>query len=397
MKTAKTAVVFIHGFTGGEATWVNSTGQSFAEMLRSDRSIISYDFFEFSYYTKIASFFSSPAFQRIMGALPIINRLPVVTGKVRMNRPIAQLSEELATYLNLALGEYQEVILIGHSMGGLIAKDHILSFQDGHGPRPCGYISMAVPHKGSLMSQVLGPINKNARELVPLSSYCDALNNKWIEKRKDLPPSIYLLAQHDEAVAKESALPFNVTGKGKVVVAHDHISICKPENRNDLSYIAVKKFLEERAYVKMMTLLSTDTASIPTPEYDKEIFVLKMIVCDIGKKGIADAKDCFFNAEIISRAANREDKAELISLQSKVLSLYQQKYNSCIGKGLTPNDVFSAVHSEITSQDAGVLRSTVKYINFLHKKGLLHQLANYLDDDVVWNDETDLAKIRTMQ
>jgi hypothetical protein len=393
----KTAVVFIHGFIGGEKTWVNSIGTSFIEMLRDDPSITTYDFFEFSYYTKLGSFFSSPTFQRIMGALPIIKRLPGVTGKVRMNRPIAQLSEELATYLNLTLGEYEEVILIGHSMGGLVAKDHILNYQAGHGPKPSGYISIAVPHKGSLAAQILGPLNTNARELVPLSSYCDTLNNKWIEKSRDLPESMYILAQHDEAVVKESALPFSVTGKRKVVVAHDHLSICKPENRNDLSYVAIKKFLDEFSYDKVLKVLTKSSSATPTPEYDKEVFVLKMIVCDIGKKGMADAKDCFFNAEIISRAVNKEDKAELVSLQSKVLSLYQQKYNACIGKGMTANDVFAAVHSEITSQDAGVLQSTVKYINFLHKKGLLHQLANYLDDNVVWADETDFVKIRNMQ
>lgn len=390
----RTAVVFIHGFTGGEKTWVNPTGSSFAELLRSDPKIKRFDFFEFTYYTKLLSFFNSAPYQKIMGAIPFINRLPGITGKVRMNRPIAQLSEELATYINLTLGEYSDVILIAHSMGGLIAKDHILNYQPGHGPRPVGYISIAVPHKGSLGAQLLGPINANAKELVPLSAYCDSLNNEWIEKRENLPTAIYMVAQHDEIVVKESALPFSVTKEKKVVVSHDHTSICKPVDRSDLSYVAVKKFLDVHDYEKMMRELTKEPSLMTTPEYDKEIFVLKMIVCDIGKKGIADAKDCFFNAEIISKAANKADAAELRALQGKVLSLYQQKYNACVGKEMTANDIFAAVHSEITAQDAGVLKSTVKYLNFLHKKGLLHQLANNLKDDVVWSDDTDFEKIR---
>jgi hypothetical protein len=130
------------------------------------------------------------------------------------------------------------------------------------------------------------------------------------------------------------------------------------------------------------------------PDYDKEIFVLKMIVCDIGKKGVDDAKDCFFNAEIISKAANRKDAEELRGLQGKVLSLYKQKYNSCNGNNMTPNAIFAAVHAEITAQDSGVLKSTASYLNFLHKKGLLHQLANNMKNDVIWSDDTDFTAIK---
>ncbi|MBR7799155.1 ABC-three component system protein [Undibacterium fentianense] len=392
----KTAVVFIHGFTGSGSTWVNATGNSFLDLLQTDPTVNGFDFFEFSYFTKLTDFFNSAPFQKIMSAIPFINRLPGVTGKVRMNRPIAQLSEELATYLNLTLEGYDEVILIAHSMGGLIAKDHILNSQPGHGPKPVGYISIAVPHKGSLGAQLLGPLNNiNAKELVPLSEQCDKLNNEWIEQRNNLPPAIYMLAQHDEVVVKESALPYSVKKEQKIVVSHDHTSICKPVDRTDLSYLAVRKFLDTFTYEKTMGILSNESSLLPTPEYDKEIFVLKMIVCDIGRKGIADAKDCFFSAEIISKAANKKDAAELRALQRKVLSLYQQKFNACNGKKMSSNDIFAEVHSEITTQDSGVLKSTVKYLNFLHKKGLLHQLANNLTDDVVWADDTDFEKIRS--
>ena len=130
------------------------------------------------------------------------------------------------------------------------------------------------------------------------------------------------------------------------------------------------------------------------PDYDKEIFVLKMIVCDIGNKGVSDAKDCFFSAEIISKAANKKDAAELRELQTKVLSLYKQKYNLCTGKKMEANDIFAEVHAEITAQDSGVLKSTVSYINFLHKKGLLHQLANNMRDDVIWSDNTNFNEIK---
>jgi hypothetical protein len=391
----KTAVVFIHGFTGGEVTWKNSAGMKFSELLKQDSEVKDeFEFFEFTYFTKLTDFFTSAKVQKVLNAIPILKRIPGVTGNVKVNRPIAQLSEQLATFLDLELGAFDEVILIGHSMGGLIAKDHVINYEPGHGPRPVGYISMAVPHKGSLSGLILGPLNLNAKELTPLSEYCDALNNKWTEQKQNLPPTLYMIAQHDECVVKESAVPFTVPKSDRATVAHDHTSICKPESRTDLSYLAVKKFLKEHFYEKSMHALANDAFLMSMPDYDKEIFVLKMIVCDIGKKGVDDAKDCFFNAEIISKAANRKDAEELRGLQGKVLSLYKQKYNSCNGNNMTPNAIFAAVHAEITAQDSGVLKSTASYLNFLHKKGLLHQLANNMKNDVIWSDDTDFTAIK---
>lgn len=393
----KTAVVFVHGFTGGEETWKGGGGLKFSELLAQDPELnTDYQFFEFTYFTKLLDFFTTAKIQKVLNVIPLINRIPGITGRVRVNKPIAQLSEQLATFLDLQLGEFDDVILISHSMGGLIAKDHILNYEPGHGPKPSGYVSISVPHKGSLSSLILGPANNvNARELVPLSEYCDALNNRWIEQKQNLPPTLYMIALHDECVVKESALPFTVSKAGRATVDHDHTSICKPLSMADLSYVAVKKFLKDISYNKLMNSLSNGALLTSMPDYDKEIFVLKMIVCDIGKMGVADAKDCFFNAEIISKAANKKDAAELISLQGKVLSLYKQKYNSCNGKNLSSNEIFAEVHAEITAQDDAVLKSTASYLNFLHKKGLLHQLANNMRDDVIWGDQTDFNAIET--
>lgn len=391
-----TAVVFVHGFRGGIDTWRNSKGQTFADLLKNDEKLkLEYDFFEFDYFTKISDFFHSALFQKIARKIPFVNRISGISGNVRSNRPIAQLSEELATYLSLALSTYEKVVLIGHSMGGLIVKDHILNHEPGHGPKPIGYISVAVPHKGSLSALLLSPTNNiNASELVPLSEYADNLNNQWGQQKGNLPPTLYMIAQHDECVQKTSAVPFAVQKSEKAIVKHDHTSICKPENDTDLSYLAVSSFLKDLAYRHTMEKMTAATTSLSTPDYDKEIFVLKMMVCNIGPKGMEDAKDCFFNAEIISKEVNKSDAEELQLLQQKVLSLYKQKYNEYDGKNATANSVFAAVHKEITDQDSAALKSSVTYFNFLHKKGLLHQVANSLCNTVVWSDDTDLEKIK---
>lgn len=387
----KTAVVFIHGFTGGEGTWRNSAGESFMEMLKAEPQLAKqFDFFEYEYFTKITALQHSAVVQKLLALASHIPGIPKMGGKIKKNQTIANLSQGLSTYLSLRLGEYLNVVLIAHSMGGLIAKEHILSYESGNGPKTIGYVSMAVPHKGALSALLLAPTNNiNAQELVPLSEYSDGLNNRWTQHKNQLPASLYVIAQHDECVEKTSSIPFTVTAQQKKIVDHDHSSICKPESPTDLSYLAVCKFLKDIAYTQSMANAANAAAITTTPDYDKEIFVLKMIVCDIGPKGIDDAKDCFFNAEIISKAANRNDAEEMRQLQQKVLSIYKQKYNEFFGTGSPPNHVFSQIHSEIVAQDSFALKSSVASLNFLHKKGLLHQLANDMNETVIWSDDGD--------
>ena len=387
----KTAVVFIHGFTGGASTWRNDAGTSFKEMLTADSQLEEkFDFFEYEYFTKITALRHSAVVQKFLALVSSIPGVPKMGGKIKNNQTIANLSQGFSTYLSLTLGDYSNVVVIAHSMGGLIAKEQILSYESGNGPKTIGYVSMAVPHKGSLSALLLAPTsNINAQELVPLSEYSDELNNRWTQHKSQLPTSLYVIAQHDECVAKPSAIPFTVTAQQKKVVDHDHSSISKPASSADLSYLAVCKFLKDIAYTQTMANAAHISAITTTPDYDKEIFVLKMIVCDIGPKGIDDAKDCFFNAEIISKAANKKDAEDMRQLQQKVLSIYKQKYNEFFGTGHTPNYVFSQIHSEIVTQDSHALKSSVVSLNFLHKKGFLHQLANEMKETVIWSDDIE--------
>lgn len=391
----RVAVVFVHGFTGGPETWRNAEGTLFADMLANDSDLKDeFNFFTFDYFTKATDIFQSLPIQKLITKIPFVKGILGIKGKVRSNRPLAKLSEELSTYLALQLGDYEEVILIAHSMGGLIAKGSILNREHDYGPVPVGFVSIAVPHKGALGALLFGGLNVNASELTPLSEYNDTLNYRWSEMKDKLPPSLYLTAQYDEFVSSVSALPFPVAQKCKATVPHDHNSIAKPLNEKDMAFIAVKRYLRDLSYQNKMKSVVTSAAAMTTPAYEKEIFVLKMLVAGIGKHGIKDAKNCFFNAEIVSKSASKIDLDEIKLLQNKVLSLYQQKYNECNDSKMSSNLIFAAVHSEITNQDSAALKSSVEYFSFLHKKGLLHQIANDLGDDVIWADDTDLEEIK---
>jgi len=377
--------VFVHGFTGGSETWKNPSGLTFKSLLAAEPEINQqFDFVEFEYFTKVVSIFNTNLLQKAAGFLGFGR------SAVRYNRPINKLAQELQTFIQLNADAYEGIVLIGHSMGGLICKEVVLSQVRGEVPEIVGYVSVAVPHKGSLNAMLLSGVNTNAKEFTPLNEYNDQLNNRWIDQKSSLPESLYLVGQHDQYVPSTSALPFNTK---HFTLAHDHNTISKPVGPADGSFKAVAKFISKIAKAKMMEAALNVSYDEAAPEYDKEIFVIKMILAEIGPKGIDDAKESFFNAEIITKAADDADKEMLRDLRAKVISLYRQTYNHYTAIQNSPNVVFAQVHEKLLSQDRQSLEVGAKYVNFLHKKGLLHQVANKLCTTVVWLDDTDLDEL----
>lgn len=379
------AVVFVHGFTGGSGTWSNTQGIKFKDLLLTETDISeTFDMIEFEYFSTISDIFHSDLIQK---AISLFGFRP----KVRYNRPIKKLADELKTFLQLNAEQYEGIVLIGHSMGGLICKEVILSHERGDEPVIVGYISVAVPHKGSLDSMLFALLNVNSKELVPLNAYNSELNNRWIDNKSKLPESVYIVGQHDQYVPDSSGLPFTTKS---YTLHHDHNTICKPESKSDSTYKAVVKLLRKLSKNHRMQKLSELTYEDISPDYDKEIFVIKMILCDIGEKGMDDAKESFFNAEVITKAADEEDKRLLQDLRKKVISLYRQTFNLHASTGSAPNTIFAEVHQQLLSQDKSSLEAGAKYINFLHKKGLLHQAANNLCTTVTWSNTTTLDEIK---
>lgn len=381
------AVVFVHGFTGGSSTWKNVGGEKFKDLLLTEDDLSEvFDMVEFEYFSKITDIFHADLIQK---AISLFGFRP----KVRYNRPLKNLADELRSFIQLNLDDYEGVVLIGHSMGGLICKEVILSHVRGDGPDIIGYGSIAVPHKGSLDSMLFALLNINSKELVPLNYYNSDLNNRWVDKKSTLPESVYIIGQHDQYVPESSGLPFI---SKFLNIPHDHNTICKPVSKADSAYKAVQKFLKKIAKNTKMQKLSLLTYEEASPDYDKEIFVIKMILCDIGEKGMEDAKESFFNAEIITKAADEEDKKMLLALRVKVISLYRQTFNYHESVGSTPNMIFAEVHQKLLSEDRHALEVGANYINFLHKKGLLHQEANKPCTTVTWSNGTTMDDIKDM-
>jgi pimeloyl-ACP methyl ester carboxylesterase len=387
------AVVFIHGFRGSNDTWINQAGSSFLSLLDEDPQVATHcDLISFDYYSRITEAFDGVAMREISN---LLSRVPLVGGlsklifntkKVHRNQPIAMISNGLSSFLRTKAKGYKYVIFVAHSMGGLIAKDLICRNLDGEKLHNIlGYVSIAVPHKGSLKSLLISWAgNVQAKGLEPLDRYTVELEGKWAKLSSQLPPTLYMVAQNDEVVLPHVAVPQNVSKSSALYFEEDHGSICKPESSASATYCAVRDAIASFVGKHLQVVAIKNADSEEPPAYDKEIFLLKLMIADIEQVLIDDAKQSFFSAETLVRVVSPEDQDNLSQLYALVLSMYRTEFADHLGNQDTGTQFVTKIHKLIFQNNDTSLKTTIDNVHFMHKKGLLHQLANEKTNKVVW-------------
>lgn len=394
---SKSLAIMVHGLTGGENTWQNHDGTLFKDILLKNPKIAEdYDIKEFDYHTKLVTIKNSLAAKVIVNILNFTPYVNIKPPQRKKNSSILDLASELATYIEYETADYENILFITHSMGGLIVKKLILDELNNvydFDSNISGYISLATPHQGSIGAAILGPINLNAKELGPLNKELSEINDEWIEQCSSLPPSIYIVAKGDECVSPVSAVPSSNKNKFKPnLVEEDHTTICKPDDNNSLTYKIVERFLLNRATESKLMSKSSIPYDPDIHSYDKEIFVVKLLLANIDKKLVEDAKESFFRTEQIIKSAPKKDRDRFAELKSRVVSIYKT-YSSC-SSGKTNSEIVKEIHEKIIELDKTSLECIVQYINFIHKKGFLHQAANNHDLNVTWDKATSLMDIQ---
>jgi triacylglycerol lipase len=126
---------------------------------------------------------------------------------------------ELRNYVNyvLAVTGASKVDLIGHSMGGLSSRYYIRNL--GGMYKVDDYVSLGTPQKGTYVA-ILGVLTEGGREMIPGSSFLNALNSG-----DETPGSVRytaIYAYWDELVQPywNAKLYDGATNKGKYWVGH---------------------------------------------------------------------------------------------------------------------------------------------------------------------------------
>lgn len=217
----KKAILFVHGLNGGSGTWGN-----FERLIKDDPEL------EYSTF-----FYEYPS-----SWIRIIPWLQEKYGNIQA------LSSGLGTFIDHHLDQYDEVVLVGHSLGGLIIRQYLLNRKISNRPTKVKKVLFyAVPQEGSGLAKVTSLISYNHGHLKQLcnnSEFLDTLNDQWATSRIELDFEFKLvIAIEDGAVSPQSAKSNFRHMELEQIAGKDHRSVVKPKNKDDLAFKILKNFL----------------------------------------------------------------------------------------------------------------------------------------------------------
>lgn len=332
-------IVFIHGFMGSEKTWentyINSKLHDF--LLENNEIRENFDMALFT-YDKCTGFFKST--------------------------PIPHLVEFLDSEMKSKCYKYKKIILVGHSLGGIIAKDYILNYKN----NVCLYFSVNSPHNGNsfLLSRILF-LNNQVKNLFSNSKYLKKLDEQF-RLFKNFPKSYFVFGLRDIIVKRNYAIPSGVKSENIIAIDTDHTGVVKPSDNND----------------SLLSLLTKELEAL----VEKELALHNFSFTRIPVKNESDFEDCkkiesfseeetlkFFYFDTINKGLRDKELLEsyLTEYQRKLI-YYREKYTtvSCLGIPLIPLAIFEGFH--LKSLDK-------KY--FAHNRsnpGIFYELKDNLSD-----------------
>jgi hypothetical protein len=387
-KGNNSVILFIHGFTSGNDTWKYNEDSLPKQLLLEEEIEHNFDIACISYFTKLMDF------QKTRSSMSILKLLFRQKSEyVAKNKGVIALSDILHSQIQLNLDGYENIIIIAHSMGGLIAKSCILRNADlyGNSDKIKLFLSLAVPHHGSNWANI-GKLlfgNKQIIDLAPLSETLDKLNREWLDRKEIMPKTIYFYGKDDVVVPEVSAIALGSDKFCQIACDDDHFSIAKPDRLSKNCFIGIKKnILDFSRDVSLRRGLEIKKFH-DQGQLDNELFALKLIIADIHTVLVKSAKESFFNAEYATRAllAQGISQEKLDSLYILIKELYIDAFMELNSENLKDsNELVAEIRKRINEKNSALLSSTPTHqiINSFQKNGMLHQLANKLDEDIWW-------------
>lgn len=239
----KSVVLFVHGLGGSEDTWGH-----FEKFLTADKGLG----VDVRYYEYPSPILGIPVIGLVKNICQYISTL---RNKVSFKfSSIQDLAQGLKTYIDEYLQDYDEIILVGHSLGGLIIRQYLLSENIANRTTKIQKIALyAVPNLGSALAAIgrlfSGKNNPHVQQLCTNTDFLELLNENWsrssVERNLDIT---FIVGGKDSIVTKQSAEGSfrNNGGEPKFIPDRGHINIVKPECENDLAYTILRNIIKKK-------------------------------------------------------------------------------------------------------------------------------------------------------
>ncbi|WP_417798924.1 alpha/beta fold hydrolase [Terasakiella pusilla] len=214
-------ILLVHGLDGDERT----TWGKFISLVNSDSSMKKlFDIRTFGYDANILR-------------VPILKRSANLT----------DVALGLKTEINMQYSNYEQIFLVGHSMGGLICRQYLVNeYKNESKHKIAGLLLYAVPNSGSALATIgkfAMPWNKQLWNLSRFSNILTTLNHEWdVYNIEGDIPTRYLWGSADNVVSLESAKAHALDTSFHVLTNKNHRTVCKPEGHKDNSYLILSGF-----------------------------------------------------------------------------------------------------------------------------------------------------------
>lgn len=259
LSSAAFDVVFVHGLSGDRATtWTSQDGAFWPQWLAN----------EFSHANVYLAGYDSKAFAGIL---------------LGSGASIQDLATTLADGLISRPHQAEAIVLITHSLGGLIVKQMLRRCADSADSRfqnlakkVRAVVFLGTPHQGAQLATaldiVLRPFKSKATqqlaysgtELLDLSNF---FSNFAVREKVVVRPFYETDKTHGVQIVDRVTANPNVHGAEPIAVQANHIDICKPESKQSLVYLSVCELLRSlpspsRSLAVITAPATADTSSL---------------------------------------------------------------------------------------------------------------------------------------
>lgn len=224
-------ILFIHGLGGSEETW-----GKFPSLIEESDDFKSFDIALYNYRTSLI---------RPKSLVSIFSKIASLFTPQKKLPSIQDVADMLKTELEIRYKQYDEIYMMTHSMGGLVARQYIFDMLEANNALKVKKLMLyAVPHNGSDWAK-LEPLYKHEQiaELNRDSLFMKNLNRKnQNHTLEDVLKVRYVIGKYDEVVDEGSARSYwGHTNCDSL--AKGHIDIVKPENAEDMSFLVFQEFM----------------------------------------------------------------------------------------------------------------------------------------------------------
>lgn len=235
-ESSKALILFIHGL-GGHST---GTWGKFPDLIRADPQLSTQ--FDIAFYAYPSS---------VLGLNLVFWR----------RKPRIQLAAAgLRTEIDVRYSNYARIVLVSHSLGGLVARKYLLEeILDGRQLRVTQAVLFAVPNDGADLARFgksLPITSVQVKQVCKDSDFIAELNTAWARPgMRERVCWLYVRAGRDSIVDERSTAGYWGNPNVKTVIDADHLTLVKPKDADDLTFKVLTHFLLDAPSVQTTAAL----------------------------------------------------------------------------------------------------------------------------------------------